>query len=52
MFEVKIFPIYGAALGLNYWNSEMDTDEELKEITHIVQVFIFIFGFSIIWYKS
>lgn len=51
MFEVKIFPIYGAAIGFNYWNSEMDELEEPDEITHVFQVFFIVFGFSFIWYR-
>ena len=52
MFEVKIFPIYGAAIGVNYWDSFMEEqDEEHDESVHILQVFLTLFGLSIIWYK-
>ena len=51
MFEVKFFPIYGVALGVNYWDSTMDIEnDDVDETVHMLQIFTLIFGFSIIWY--
>ena len=55
MFEVKFFPIYGAAIGVNYWDSFIGGDietEDLEESIHMIQVFVLLFGFSIIWYND
>lgn len=55
-FETIIFPIYGAMLGVNYWNSEMDDnfdqDEILKEKQHCLQFMFFIAGISFVWYSE
>tara|TARA_R100000951_G_scaffold8162_1_gene7399 strand:- start:4448 stop:4627 length:180 start_codon:yes stop_codon:yes gene_type:complete len=54
-FEIKIFPIYGLMLGVNYWNSEMDeTDEnETTDETQKCLQFMFLFmGISFVWYKN
>ena len=53
MFEFQFFPVYGFAVGVNYWDSTMDDDEVNENDTqHMVQFFVFIFGLSIIWYKD
>ena len=56
MFELRFFPVYGLAVGINYWDSYMDYDpEDLKvdgESVHMIQFLFFIGGFSLIWYKS
>lgn len=53
MFEIRFFPVYGFALGVNYWDSEMDDNYDNSiETTHMIQVFLTLFGISIIWYKD
>ena len=53
MFEFQFFPVYGFAVGVNYWDSTMDDDEVNENDTqHMIQFFVFIFGLSIIWYKD
>ena len=53
MFEIRFFPFYGFALGVNYWDSEMANDYDNSiETTHMIQVFLTMFGVSIIWYKD
>jgi len=56
MIEIRIFPVYGLAVGVNYWDTYMDYDlEDFKEdgeSVHMLQFLLFIFGFSVIWYKS
>lgn len=56
MFEIRFFPIYGVAAGVNYWDTYMDYDlEDFKEdgeSVHILQILLFLFGVSVIWYKS
>jgi len=52
MFEVTFFPIYGLMVGFNYWNENMIEEENLnKDVQHIIQFMILIFGVSIIWYE-
>lgn len=55
MLELRFFPIYGATIGFNYWNTYMDFDEEEleedDEIINIFQIFFLLFGISFIWYK-
>lgn len=57
MFEVVLFPIYGVALGVNYWNSDFDEMPEwLQDGTepreqHMLQIFCLLFGISVIWYR-
>lgn len=52
MIEVKIFPIYGLAFGINYWDSNMDEEEmQEDETVHVLQIFLSMFGFSIVWYS-
>jgi len=53
MFEINIFPIYGAMIGFNYWNEDMDEYEKKHADTqHMVQFMFILFGFSIIWYEQ
>lgn len=52
MIEVNFFPIYGAMIGVNYWNEEMSEYENLNEDTqHTLQFLILIFGININWYE-
>ena len=52
MFEVKFFPIYGLAFGINYWDSDMDIEETgEEERTHVLQIFLSVFGFSVVWFS-
>jgi len=47
---IQAFPIYGFMVGFNYWNSTMDTDEELEENEHLFQVLLGVIGISFhIW---
>ena len=55
-FEVVFFPIYGLTVGINYWNSKMDewpdwVDTQEDEEQHMIQIFLFFFGTSFIWYR-
>ena len=56
MFELKLFPIYGLVLGINYWDSYMDYDDEFieedGESVHMIQFFFLIAGVSFMWYKK
>lgn len=50
---VQLFPIYGFALGVNYWDTNMKLDEEKEEDEqpeYMIQIFIGIFGISINWW--
>lgn len=49
--EVKVFPIYGLTAGINFYSSDMDEGHE-GESYEIYQIFLFVFGISIIIYKS
>jgi hypothetical protein len=57
MFEVVFFPLYGLTIGINYWNSSMDQwpdwmeEPKDEEEQHMIQIFCFVFGFSLIWYR-
>jgi len=53
-FETIIFPIYGLMLGVNYWNSEMEDQDESEifpENQHCLQFMFLFFGISFVWYK-
>lgn len=56
MLEIKFFPIYGLAAGINYWDSYMDFDaeevQEEGESVHMIQLLVFLGGVSFIWYKQ
>lgn len=44
---VQLFPIYGFTAGVNYWNSNMDTDiDPNAEVEHLVQILIGFVGIS------
>jgi hypothetical protein len=44
---LQFFPIYGFMLGLNYWNTDLDPDnQETDETEHLVQFMIGIIGIS------
>tara|TARA_B100000989_G_C19374882_1_gene399022 strand:+ start:390 stop:566 length:177 start_codon:yes stop_codon:yes gene_type:complete len=47
---LEFFPIYGLALGITY-SSEEQEEEEILEYgdEHIVQFYLLVFGFSIIY---
>jgi len=50
---VQIFPVYGLALGVNYWDTHMKLDEEKEEDEQpedMIQILIGIFGISIHWW--
>lgn len=51
---VTFFPIYGLALGVNYWDTHMKPEDEPHEDTpeYMIQVFIFIFGISFHWWRD
>lgn len=54
--ELRLFPVYGFALGINYWDSYMDYDveevQEEGESVHMIQILLFLGGISFIWYKQ
>ena len=52
MFNVVFFPIYGAAIGVNYWDSFMENNDEQEKSEHMIQIFLLVFGISFIWYKA
>lgn len=58
MFEVVLFPIYGVAVGVNYWQSNFDEwPDWLEDVEtpdreqHMLQIFCLLFGISVIWYR-
>lgn len=55
-FETIIFPIYGLMIGANYWNSEMNEDEDESKIyddtQHCLQFMFFFMGISFVWYQN
>lgn len=53
MFEISFFPVHGLLIGFNYWNENMmDEENENKDVQHIIQFMILIFGFNVIWYEQ
>ena len=38
---VQLFPIYGFMVGVNYWNTNFDTDEETDEVEHLFQIMFY-----------
>lgn len=48
---VQLFPIYGVMLGVNYWNTELDTDDNVEEVEHLIQIMFFIIGISFHFWK-
>jgi hypothetical protein len=53
MFEISFFPVHGLLIGFNYWNENMMEEEnENKDVQHIIQFMILIFGFNVIWYEQ
>lgn len=48
---VQLFPIYGFMIGVNYWNTNFDTDEETDEVEHLFQIMFFIIGISFHFWK-
>ena len=53
MIEINFVPVYGAIVGLNYWNDTMsEDDQDYDDCQHIIQVFLFIFGINFIWYEK
>jgi len=53
MFEVNFFPIYGAMVGVNYWNEDLSMEENNNDDTqHMIQLMFLIFFFFFVWYKK
>ena len=48
---LEFFPIYGLALGITYSSEEQEEEEEVLEYGdgHIIQFYLLIFGFSVIY---
>jgi len=46
-FNVEIFPLYGLAIGFNYYSSEME-DFEVEQPYKLYQLMFLFFGVSII----
>ena len=48
---LEFFPIYGVALGISYSSKEQEEEEEVLEYgdEHIIQFYLLIFGFSVIY---
>lgn len=46
-FNVEIFPLYGLAIGFNYYSSEME-DLEVEQPYKLYQIMLFMVGISII----
>jgi hypothetical protein len=52
MFEVNFFPIYGAMIGVNYWNENLSEHKnENPNTQHLIQIMFLLFGISIVWYE-
>jgi hypothetical protein len=53
---VTLFPIYGLAFGINYWDTDMKSEEEAHpedlSTEYLIQIFIGIFGISIHWWND
>jgi hypothetical protein len=50
---VQLFPIYGLMVGVNYWNSKMDGDDDSAgETEHLFQILIGIIGISFHFWKE
>ena len=53
---VKLFPIYGLAFGVNYWDTGMrpEEDPQPEELSHeyMIQLFVGIFGISFHWWND
>lgn len=44
---LQFFPIYGLMFGMNYWNTDLDPDNEhTDEVEHLFQLMIGIIGIS------
>jgi hypothetical protein len=50
---IQLFPIYGLCFGFNYWNSDLDFDDDYElETEHLVQLMIGFIGISFHIWKS
>lgn len=53
---VTFFPIYGLAVGVNYWDTNMksEDDEHPEDLSteYMIQLFFGIFGISIHWWND
>ena len=52
MFEVGIYPIYGAAIGAEYSNDEIDNVQLDDDKKHTLNVYILLFGIMINLYTE
>lgn len=51
MIQIDFFPIYGAMVGINYSNEDIEQIEVVADDKrHTLQFFLFILGFNIHWY--
>ena len=49
---ITFFPIYGITFGINYIDNELQEVERTDGMReHVIQILLFLFGFSIIWYS-
>jgi len=49
---VQLFPIYGIMVGINYWTTTLDTDDDIDEDEHLIQIMFFIIGISFHFWKK
>ena len=49
---MQLFPIYGVMVGLNYWNTDMDSDNDDVEVEHLIQIMFFIIGISFHFWRK
>lgn len=53
---VQFFPIYGLTFGINYWDTDMKTDDDPHpddlSTEYLIQVFFGIIGLSIHWWND
>ena len=52
MFELAFYPIYGAAIGAEYTNDEIENVQLNDEKKHSLNIYILLFGIMINWYTE
>lgn len=53
MIQIDFFPIYGAMVGLNYSNEDIELIETVAEDKrHTLQFFIVLIGMNVHWYTD
>ena len=53
MFQIDFFPIYGAMIGINYSNEDIEEVEVIADDKrHTIQFFFFVFGMNFHWFTA